>query len=137
MKTINILGDTQRDQWHGVVNMLRQLGGDMTREGRSALCDELDRYIDAMEDANDSEEEVYVLTSYGRTECSMGGVAYVYDSLEAAQQKMREEVAETISDFELDADNLGEFQSINIGDTSAFVENLYDEWYWKIERKTI
>ena len=42
-KTINILGDTPREQWHSVVNTLRQLGGDMTREGRSALCDELDR----------------------------------------------------------------------------------------------
>jgi len=53
MKTINVLGDTQREQWHNVVNMLRQLGGDMTREGRSALCDELDRYIDAVEDVFD------------------------------------------------------------------------------------
>ena len=56
MKTINILGDTQREQWHNVVNMLRQLGGDMTFDGRSKLCDELDRYIDAMEDANEQEE---------------------------------------------------------------------------------
>ncbi len=57
MKTINILGDTQREQWHGVVNMLRQLGGDMDYRGRSQLCDELDRYIDAMEDANEQEEQ--------------------------------------------------------------------------------
>lgn len=51
MKTIKVnpLGDSQREQWHSVVNMLRQLGGDMTREGRSALCDELDRYIDHCE----------------------------------------------------------------------------------------
>ena len=53
MKTINVLGETQREQWHSVVNMLRQLGGDMTREGRSALCDEIDRYIDACEDVFD------------------------------------------------------------------------------------
>ncbi len=53
MKTINVLGDTQREQWHSVVNMLRILGGDMTREGRAALCDEIDRYIDAMEDIAD------------------------------------------------------------------------------------
>ena len=52
-KTINIMGDTQRQQWHGVVNMLRQLGGDLTREGRSSLCDELDRYIDFVEDILD------------------------------------------------------------------------------------
>lgn len=53
MKTVNVLGDTQREQWHNVVNMLRQLGGDMTREGRSVVCDELDRYIDAVEDVFD------------------------------------------------------------------------------------
>ena len=49
-KTINILGDTQREQWHTVVNMLRLLGGDMDAKGRSALCDEIDRYIDFCED---------------------------------------------------------------------------------------
>ena len=53
MKTVNVLGDTQREQWHSVVHMLRQLGGDMTKEGRSSLCDELDRYIDACEDVFD------------------------------------------------------------------------------------
>ena len=53
MKTINILGDSQREQWHSVVNLLRQLGGDMTRKGRSDLCDELDRYIDCVEDIFD------------------------------------------------------------------------------------
>lgn len=55
MKTINFnpLGETQRQQWHSVVNILRQLGGDMTREGRSGICDELDRYIDSVEDILD------------------------------------------------------------------------------------
>ena len=53
MTTINIMGDTQRDQWHSVVHMLRQLGGDLTYEGRSQLCDELDRYIDFAEDILD------------------------------------------------------------------------------------
>jgi hypothetical protein len=57
MKTINILGNSQREQWHSVVNMLRQLGGDLTYEGRSQLCDELDRYIDAMEDLNEQTVE--------------------------------------------------------------------------------
>lgn len=52
-KTINVLGDSQRGQWHTIVNMLRQLGGDLTREGRSELCDELDRYIDYAEDVFD------------------------------------------------------------------------------------
>ena len=49
-KTISVIGETQREQWHTVVNLLRQLGGDMTRKGRSDLCDELDRYIDFCED---------------------------------------------------------------------------------------
>lgn len=55
METINILGNSQREQWHSVVNMLRQLGGSLDLEGRSMLCDELDRYIDAMEDATEQE----------------------------------------------------------------------------------
>lgn len=50
---VNILGDTQREQWHSVVNILRQLGGDMTRKGRSDICDELDRYIDRVENVLD------------------------------------------------------------------------------------
>ena len=53
-KTISIMGDSQREQWHTVVNLLRQLGGDLTREGRSELCDELDRYIDFAEDIFDT-----------------------------------------------------------------------------------
>ena len=53
MQTINILGDSQRDQWHTIVNLLRQLGGDLTPNGRSELCDELDRYIDHCEDILD------------------------------------------------------------------------------------
>ena len=52
-KTINILGDTQRQQWHSVVHLLRAAGGDMTCQGRAALCDELDRYIDGVEDVLD------------------------------------------------------------------------------------
>ena len=57
MKTINILGDSQREQWHNVVNMLRQYGGMFTDEARSQLCDELDRYIDTMEDINEQTGE--------------------------------------------------------------------------------
>lgn len=53
MKTIPIMPESQRDQWHVVVNLLRQLGGDLTREGRSELCDEIDRYIDHVEDILD------------------------------------------------------------------------------------
>jgi hypothetical protein len=53
MKSINILGESQREQWHTVVNLIRHLGGDLTREGRSELCDEIDRYIDHVEDIFD------------------------------------------------------------------------------------
>lgn len=55
MKTIkfNPLGESQREQWHSVVNLLRQLGGDLDYEWRSGLCDELDRYIDNAEDIFD------------------------------------------------------------------------------------
>lgn len=56
MKTIkmNPLGDSQREQWHSVVNLLRVLGGDLDRKGRSDLCNEIDRYIDYCEDILDS-----------------------------------------------------------------------------------
>lgn len=50
---MNPLGETQREQWHNVVHLLRVLGGDLTREGRSELCDELDRYIDNAENIMD------------------------------------------------------------------------------------
>lgn len=54
MQTFSIIGDTQREQWHTMVDILRKLGGDMTREGRAAICDELDRYIDHCEDILDT-----------------------------------------------------------------------------------
>ena len=53
MKTINIMGESQREQWHNVVNLLRQLGGDLDKKGRSDICDEIDRYIDFVEDILD------------------------------------------------------------------------------------
>ena len=54
MTSFSIIGDTQRDQWHTMVDLLRKLGGDMTREGRDVICDELDRYIDHCEDILDT-----------------------------------------------------------------------------------
>lgn len=48
-KTVNILGDTQAEQWKTVVNLLRQLGGSLDYDGRDSLCGELDRYIDFAE----------------------------------------------------------------------------------------
>ena len=52
-KTINVLGDTQREQWHAVVRILREAGPVMTRDGINGICDELDRYIDYAEDIFD------------------------------------------------------------------------------------
>lgn len=52
-KKINVLGDTQREQWHAVVRILREAGPCMTREGIGGICDELDRYIDYAEDIFD------------------------------------------------------------------------------------
>ena len=50
---MNPLGNTQRQQWHGVVNLLRTLGGDLDSKGRSDICGEMDRYIDHVEDILD------------------------------------------------------------------------------------
>ena len=50
---VNPLGESQREQWHTVVNLLRQLGGSLDYQGRSDLCDEIDRYIDHVEDIMD------------------------------------------------------------------------------------
>lgn len=57
VKTVNMLGDTQREQWHSVVHMIRILGQDITREALSDLCSELDRYIDFAEDLIDKIRE--------------------------------------------------------------------------------
>ena len=59
MKTIpfNPLGETEREQWHTVVNILRVTGGDMDYTGRDAICGELDRYIDYVEDILDKLRE--------------------------------------------------------------------------------
>lgn len=51
MKTINILGDTQREQWHSIVNILRC--APLDKKGRAEICDEIDRYIDFVEDILD------------------------------------------------------------------------------------
>lgn len=48
-RTINILGDTQREQWHSVVNMLKPF---LDRNAYPIL-DEIHRYIDFAEDAFD------------------------------------------------------------------------------------
>lgn len=49
-KTINVLGETQAEQWKSVVHILRVCGGSMDYKGRDSLCSELDRYITWAED---------------------------------------------------------------------------------------
>lgn len=48
-KIINILGDTQREQWHTIVSMINW----RTDGSVSELCKELHRYIDFCEDKFD------------------------------------------------------------------------------------
>lgn len=62
MKTINILGETQREQWHSVVNTIRLLGQDITRDTLSDLCDDIDRYIDFAEDLIEKIKEEDLIT---------------------------------------------------------------------------
>lgn len=57
MKTINILGETQRDQWLTVVRLLRDLGPELPRTERKKIADELERYINNAEDIFDKMRE--------------------------------------------------------------------------------
>ena len=141
MKTINILGDSQREQWHSVVNMLRQLGGDMTREGRSALCDELDRYIDAMEDANEDSEQdrIFVLTTseYLSVNCSLDVEVKLFNSIDLARAEMKKQYEEQIALWDIKPDELNEFVSYSIDDNHARVDCYTDFATWKIEEKVV
>lgn len=49
-KTINILGDTQREQWHSIVNMLKPF---ISSTAAYPILDEIHRYIDFAEDKFD------------------------------------------------------------------------------------
>ena len=144
MKTINLLGDSQREQWHTVVNLLRNLGGDMTREGRSALCDELDRYIDAMEDANengnlqDENNNLYTLLRTENVDDLAGVYAYVrtYKSIESAQKVMRDEYVELLKKWNMwdGRLNYGRNDPPFIDYTSAYIEkNKSEDISWLIE----
>lgn len=53
MMTVNILGDSQREQWHSVVRMLNHI----TNYKADEICKELDRYIDFCEDIFDEMRE--------------------------------------------------------------------------------
>lgn len=139
MKTINILGDTQREQWHGVVNMLRQLGGILTREVRSNLCDELDRYIDAMEDANENSEQetVYALVhkSYVETELFMD--IKLFSDIERARDELRLQYEETLKMWKFDTEQQDEFHNCAGSVDYARINDYTDFADWKIEEKEV
>ena len=141
MKTINILGETQREQWHSVVNMLRQLGGDLTREGRSELCDELDRYIDAMEDANENSEQktVYALISKCYTSLDSGFTVDVklFDTLDAAQDRMFSEYDETLLLWNMSVEEQNEYRRCVFEEYRARIDDYTDFAEWKIEDRKI
>jgi hypothetical protein len=128
MKTINILGDTQREQWHSVVNMLRQLGGNLTREGRSELCDELDRYIDAMEDANSEPQKLYALTCAEYIDFDLESCTEIFADMETAQKRMREWWQEVIDEWELGGDDS---TRMDIFEKSAYIhcDSGVLDWY--------
>ena len=50
---VNVLGDTQRQQWHTVVGLLRWHLNDGQHDHLKGILDELDRYIDHAEDIFD------------------------------------------------------------------------------------
>lgn len=144
MKTINILGDSQREQWHGVVNMLRQLGGSLDLEGRSALCDELDRYIDAMEDINEQEDEqesVYALIAkeYLSVDCSFGVEVKLFNSIKRAREEMKKQYDEQLAmwDETLESCNESEFVGYSIDENHARVDAYTDFADWRIERMVV
>ena len=54
---VHMLGETRREQWHAIVNIMRQTHQCLKHEAFCELCDELDRYIDAVEDVLEEDEE--------------------------------------------------------------------------------
>ena len=140
MKTINLLGDSQREQWHSVVNMLRQLGGDLTYEGRSQLCDELDRYIDAMEDAieeNGKPRKVYALICCEYVEQNSGAAVTLYDNEKAARDEMKRQYEETLSLWKHEAGVERDDYYCEFSDRRANVTEWFDDVFWRIEEQEV
>lgn len=137
-KTINILGETQRQQWHTIVNILRVCGGDMTREGRSGICDELDRYIDAMEDANEdrgmSEHEALVcLAIYTNT---LGLLDYDdCDNYDEYRKKWSRIVAKGYNEFFDSVEDDGTDTEETICRVSDFVDENCERWIKECEEE--
>jgi len=140
MKTINILGETQREQWHSVVNMLRQLGGDLTREGRSELCDELDRYIDAMEDANEAEDEprkVFALICWSYVEAMSESDVKLFESVEDAMGEMARQYGEMVDLWKHDVGvHTLEYDS-ELTEYRASLTEGFDSIWWRIEEQEV
>lgn len=130
MKTINILGTTQREQWHNVVNMLRQYGGMFTDEARSQLCDELDRYIDAMEDLNEQTEEK---TDAEQTLCDRNGNAPM--SVEEQEDLVRLAVRNSAEAFDAiessdwdDEEDIADFKRLVMPHGNSPERNIAEYW---------
>ena len=139
MKTVNLLGDTQREQWHSVVNMLRQLGGDLTYEGRSGLCDELDRYIDAMEDANEQSEPntVYALVCTEYCNSDIATEVKLFSDPADAWEEMHSQYKEQLELWNFDMSIQDGFHYCICEDNNSRIEDYSDFVVWKIEVKEV
>ena len=141
MKTINIFGETQREQWHSVVNMLRLLGGDLTLQGRSELCGELDRYIDAMEDLNEQAARektvVYALVRTEYIESCMNSDVMLYSDIEDAKKEMLRQYEEIIAVWKHDRQTNSFDYWCTFEEHDATVCEYFDEVRWKIEERIV
>ena len=93
METIEvpIMGETRREQWHGVVHILRAAGQMMEPGAFRDVLAELDRYIDAVEDRLEAEEaeQAGLGDDDGIREA---GEDFYREQQEAAYERMREEM---------------------------------------------
>lgn len=135
---VNVLGDTQRQQWHTIVNILRVCGGDMTREGRNGICDELDRYIDAMEDANEDRE----MSAHEALVCmaihtnTMGILDYDdFDNLDEFRKKWSRIVAKGYNEFFDSVEDDGTDTEETICRVSDFVDENCERWIKECEKE--
>lgn len=137
-RTINLLGETQREQWHTVVNMLRLVGGDMTREGRNEICNELDKYIDAMEDANEdrgmsAHEALVCMAIHTNT---MGLLDYDdFDNYDECRKKWSRIVAKGYNEFFDSVEDDGTDTEETICRVSDFVDENCERWIKECEKE--
>lgn len=138
-KTINIMGDTQRQQWHSAVNILRQMGGDMTREGRSAICDELDRYIDFMEDANEKQEQktVYALICKVYRNGDLSVDVKLFSDIEYARDELHSQYEETMLLWHFETEQQDEYHNCEETDDRSRINDYIDFAEWRIKKMEV